>query len=326
MIYLLNNTFLKLFIIGICLVLYLHYRFGFWNIFNILTTYFTGRYIGKRTHHVRDSDLLELIKNYKRDQYHKVFEQLDGFNQTYRDFGIQAIADFRGLEVLDDLLKSDTYTKSENLYQRNILLIIKGFTQVTIATDFISTIYPDSPTYEEDEYIILTYLEEAQEAFEEALKNSCSYDLNKITGLLSVFKHLNFEGKEREQIHDVFNKGLRINSDNLGLHIAYFECISLRSGGLEEEFKYYIDYVPNEQKLLRTIIFAYFYMDQLFHYGKDDDGTIKTFLEQADNIAKQQTSLYRYFLYVSIYSLSAYLRLNYLSDKYKRLSAPFVKL
>lgn len=98
-------------------------------------------------------------------------------------------------------------------------------------------------------------------------------EADRMAALITTFKGLS---AERELIHRAFQRGVSISPHHIGLHEAYFDAISPKWGGTDEEISHYLQHIlPAQPELLSDIIRAMYYRDVLHVKMVSDPDTIR---------------------------------------------------
>ncbi len=267
-----------------------------------------------KNEHCNDPKLLELVENFKQERFNKVEETLLSFNADYREFGFKSIGEVEDISIVEKWINQHP----DNITAKLVLAYHK------IAQGWIIRGVGSINSVEEENLLkFKKLLQEAKEILLNIEDNSSEFDINKNICLLTLFKAIDLE--DRTIIHQTFQHGLSIDSQHIGLHIAYFTAISEKWGGTREELNTYFEQIPSEPALLSQCIQSMYYWDLIKIYRIDDEATeskIKDFIMQIDRQGIPKDNLYRYELYLRLYWLSSVL-IDGLKDKYYQLVKPY---
>lgn len=152
--------------------------------------------------------------------------------------------------------------------------------------------------------------------------NKSTLEVDRMAALIVTFKGLS---AERELIHKAFKRGIAISPHHIVLHEAYFDAISPKWGGTDEEVSHYLQHIlPAQPELLSDIIWAMYYRDVLHVELEKDPDVIQEIRKFVIRISAQnldfddlhRVTLYEYMSDIArIESYALEERFEYLYDE-----------
>lgn len=241
----------------------------------------------KSPHH-KQPGLQTLMTAYKKGNFDLAEQILLEFPEDYRGFGLRMLSEMG----------------SEKICQKWVNNSNSDLSKLVMAMFYISQAWLSrgdgfSDTVSNKRAIgFHEYLQKAQQILRTIKGNQSALEVDRMVALVVTFKGLS---AERELIHKAFKRGIAISPHHVGLHETYFDAISPKWGGTDEEVNYYLQHVlPAQPELLSDIIWAMYYRDVLHVELEKDPDVIQEIRNFVIRVSAQDLSaddLYRVTLY-----------------------------
>lgn len=146
------------------------------------------------------------------------------------------------------------------------------------------------------------------------------------TELLATMKAMDVE---RSDLHETFEKGKSISPNNIGLHKAYWQTLTEKWGGSQEEVADYMKTL-DKNTLLYAIIQSGEFRDNTYfmdYIPKENRPAVKDamkeFVKWADTVEDQPMNLHRYPFYENMTICAAYVGLDSYEKAYAQRMAVY---
>ncbi|QJG66970.1 hypothetical protein [Mycoplasma phocoenae] len=265
--------------------------------------------------HCHDPELLALEKDLIHGRFDLVEQKIRNFTDDYKYFGFLTLADIENDSFINHWLQKDSENTVAKLSKAYWYLVsgkkIRG-SKLAIETN-------------EDSLRLFTeYINHAAELLNSIEFNKTDFKISYIIIKLHISKIL--EPENRKRIHDLFEEGINIDPRNIGLHIAYFEAIALKWGGLQTEVDSYLENaLQNKNELLEWCIKSIFYWDVISYFEYQDEQLnkgINNFIEEMIQ-TDIPNNLYRYILFLNLYRLAFITENEQLENFFYNLVKPY---
>ncbi len=214
--------------------------------------------IHRETPHCYNPKLMALMSAFKSQHFEVVEKLLLNFSEDYRSYGFEMLAEMGDKDIIQTWLEQSNHEIPRILMGMRIIdeaweIRGGGFADTVSATRGMN---------------FHELLEKAEGILTHATNKNSSFEINRLVALLTVYKGLAFD---RTAIQETFAQAVAIAPQHIGLHVQYFDAISSKWGGTEEEVTVYLNEImPSEPQLLSNCILALYYRD-LLHVSSVDD-------------------------------------------------------
>lgn len=298
----------KWILVGFGILYFLDKYLGFSPIDKLINK--ATKYKFKEFTHLNNTKLKELINLFNQKQFEDLEKMLENFNSSYRSFGFRSLGQYGDVEISDEWI---------NKNDSSVAKIIKSYQLIHLAWQTRGTGYIDTVS-KSDFKKFKEYLKEA-EALLLSIESK-TFQTNISACLLKIYKATDVES--RNIIHETYEKGNVLNSNDAELNFSYFSVISQKWGGTEEELKSYLTSLNNKSEFVNNLIYAQYYFDKVrILEDEDANGEIAKFIENSKNYKISDDELYRYEYYLLLYWISNDLNLKSLQNHYKNLVKPY---